>query len=96
MSSNVAVVWAAAELAICTAFPVVREFDVTLRAVPLVVLTEVSCKRLPVPVVLEPVKLTVLPVKPVVVPDWVTSRIVAVVWVANELVNVDKLPVAKL
>ena len=77
--SKVAVVWAAAELEILTPVPVVSELEVTFKALPFVVFTEVRLKRLPVPVVLEPVKSTVLPVKPVVVPDWTTFSTEAVV-----------------
>ncbi len=54
------------------ALPVVIEFAVTLSAFPAVVLTEVKFKRLPAPVVDEPVKSIKFPVNPVVVPDCVT------------------------
>jgi len=52
-----------------TPLPVVMALDCMFRALPAVVLTAVSLSRLPEPVVLEPVNCTVLPVKPVVVPD---------------------------
>ena len=47
---------------ILTALPVVKALAVTFRALPAVVLTEVRFSKLAAPVVLEPVKLTTLPV----------------------------------
>ncbi len=59
--------------------PVVKAFAVTLSALPFVVFAELKLRRFPVPVVLEPVMLTALPVNPVVTPDWMMFKIVAVV-----------------
>ena len=75
--------------------PVVSELEVTFRAVPLVVLTDVRFSKLPVPVVLEPIKSITLPVKPVVVPDCVTFNSEAVVCAEAELEILTALPVVR-
>ena len=78
-----------------TPFPVVSAFEAKFKAAPLVVLTAVKFKRFPVPVVDEPVISTKLPVKPVVVPDWVTARALAEVWAVPLKAMFKPTPVVK-
>ena len=73
--------------------PATRALLINFTTSPAVVFTPVTPKRLPAPVVLDPVMLTKLPVKPVVVTDCVTKMAEPVVWEAPLTLMTKELPV---